>query len=56
MTKNTSYPIEVLLKLIYKKLYKNKNQGESYLKNATKEKKLKTIKNFMNLNLLSQNL
>lgn len=53
---NTSHPIEVLLKLIYEKLYKNKNQGENYLKNETKEKKLKTIKNFMNLNLLSQNL
>lgn len=43
---NTLHPIEVLLKLIYEKLYKNKNQGESYLKNATKEKKTENNKEF----------
>lgn len=43
---NSFYPIEVLLKLIYEKLYKNKNQGKNYLKNETKEKKTENNKEF----------
>ena len=44
---NSLYPIEVLLKLIYEKLYKNKNQGKNYLKNEKKEKNqgVEAIKN-----------